>query len=409
MTENRLSDFPEGRFSYYFALMNNHEEKYCLCALNRIFGFEPKIARALISHFGSASAIFSLPPKELDTLLGPWSKYKGRICAKALDDAAEETESLSRRGISFIGCTEAGYPEMLLECPDAPTGLYVRSITPVEDVFSARNAIGIVGTRDISAYGTEWCSRIVQGLSRTQEKPAIISGLALGTDICAHRQDLECGMRTIAVMATGPESVYPSRHIGIAEQMAGTEGCALITDYPPGTAPLAIHFLRRNRIIAGLSKALILIESRTKGGGMMTSRLAFSYNRDVYALPGRLDDVRSQGCNLLIKDKTAEAIDTVEGLIGSLGYRAGKSRPRVSASSLVQEAFGGKAGEALVSELTGMLSTISRNRGISLDDLAALSGKDFSRTCQLAGMLEMEDLISIDLLQRCSATTRISR
>ena len=142
---------------------------------------------------------------------------------------------------------------------------------------------------------------------------------------------------------------------------------------------------------------------------MMTSRLAFSYNRDVYALPGRLDDVRSQGCNLLIKDKTAEAIDTVEGLISSLGYRAGKSRPRVSASSLVQEAFRGKAGEALVSELTGMLSTISRNRGISLDDLAALSGKDFSRTCQLAGMLEMEDLISIDLLQRCSATTRISR
>lgn len=409
MIENRLSDFSGGRFSIYFAPMKNDEEKYCLCALNRIFGFEPKIVHAMISHFGSASALFSLSPEELDGLLGPWSKYRGRICRKALDEAAEEIESLRGRGISFIGCTEAGYPELLLECADAPAGLYIRSMTPADELFAGSERISVVGTRDISPYGMEWCSRIVEGLGRTEGKPVIVSGLALGTDICAHRKALECGMPTIAVMATGPESVYPGRHKDFADRLAGTPGCALVTDYPPGTAPLAIHFLRRNRIIAGLSRAVILIESRIKGGGMMTARLAFSYDRDVYALPGRVDEARSQGCNLLIKEKTAEAVDSAEGLIGSLGYRTDRGRRKASASSLVQEAFGGRAGSGLIAELAGMLDMISRHRGITLDDLAALGGRDYSRTSQLAGMLEMEDLITIDLLQRCMACTRISR
>ena len=389
--------------------MKKTEEKYSLCALNRIFGFEPKVAHALILHVGSASGIFSLTPKDIDAIIGPWSKYKGRICPRALEEAAEEIERLKGLGIYFLGHDEEGYPGLLNECEDAPIGLYVRSCTPPDELFGDRRKIAVVGTRDITPYGTEWCSRIVQGLGRSAEKPLIVSGLALGTDICAHMEAMESGLPTIGVMATGPEAVYPYRHKAFAERMASTPGCALITDYPPGTAPLAIHFLRRNRIIAGLSDSTILIESRIKGGGMMTARLAFSYNREVYALPGRVDDSRSQGCNFLIKSKIAEAIDSVEGLNESLGINMLSGKRAISDIELVKNAFNGTASPDLLQDLATLLSTIRKNRGMNLDDLADLTGFGYSRTSQLAGMLEMEGIISMDLLQRCTFNIRKSR
>lgn len=248
----------------------------------------------------------------------------------------------------------------------------------------------------------------MQGLGRSADKPLIVSGLALGTDICAHLEAMESGLPTVAVMATGPEAVYPYRHRAYAERMASTPGCALITDYPPGTAPLAIHFLRRNRIIAGLSDSTILVESRIKGGGMMTARLAYSYNREVYALPGRVDDSRSQGCNLLIKSKIAEAIDSVEGLTESLGMHMCPARRAVSDSELIGSIFKG-AGPDLIRELASVLAAIRKNRGINLDDLADRTGLGYSKTSQLTGMLEMEGIISIDLLQRCTINMRKSR
>ena len=409
MTENRPPGFVGGRFSFYFASMKNDEEKYSLCALNRIFGFEPKIAHALISHIGSASGVFSLSERETDSLLGPWSRYKGQICRKALEEAAEEVERLKRAGISFIGMSEDDYPCILAECEDAPIGLYIRSTTPPSELFAPERKIAVVGTRDISPYGTEWCSRIVQGLGRTREKPLIVSGLALGTDICAHQEAVASGLPTIAVMATGPEAIYPQRHKAFAERMAATEGCALVTDYPPGTAPLAIHFLRRNRIIAGLSDATILVESRIRGGGMMTSRLAFSYNREVYALPGRVDDPRSQGCNLLIKGKIAEAIDSVEGLAESLGVCMYAKKGQVSDESFLKAVFGSSADPTLIREMEAILKAIRRNRGMTLDELAAGTGLGYGRTAHLAGMLEMEGIICIDLLQRCTINIRKSR
>lgn len=389
--------------------MNTNEEKYCLCALNRIFGFEPRIGHAIVSHLGSASEAFRVSEKEMNSLLGPYSRYKGMICGKALDAAAEELERLSRHDITFTGCTEDAYPELLSDCEDAPLGLYIRGRTPAERLFRPQRRIAVVGTRDISPYGQEWCRRIVHGLGTSGERPVIVSGLALGTDICAHRQAMESGLPTIAVMATGPESVYPWRHREFAEQMVRTEGCALITDYPPGTAPLAIHFLRRNRIIAGLSDTTILVESRIKGGGMTTSRLAYSYNRDVFALPGRVDDARSQGCNHLIKEKVAEAIDSVDGLMDSMGMIAGRKASPISDREIISGIFGSAHDQGTVTDLTAVLGTIRKNRGINFDDLSAKTGFDYSRITMLAGMLDMEGLISVDLMQRCTINIRKSR
>ena len=386
--------------------MENMEEKACLCALNKIFGFSPKTGTALVSHIGNAAEIFRRGRKDLEALLGPYSKHIRQLTPQAADDAAEELLQLERENIRFTGFTEEGYPPLLHECDDAPIGLYIRSTTPASELWSQRRAIAVVGSRDISPYGKEWCGRIVSEIACSQAQPMIVSGLALGTDICAHIAALESGLPTIAVMATGPESVYPHRHRAIAERMSATPGCALITDYPPGTAPLAVHFLRRNRIIAGMSDSTILIESKVKGGGMMTCRLAFSYDRDVYALPGRIDDIRSQGCNYLIRAKMAEPIASLPEMMESLGLK-GTGRPTgTNMEQTMQMIYGNRMSEEEFSRLMLVFSTIRKTRGITLDELASESGLGYGKVLSIIGLLESDEIISMDLLQRCCINTK---
>ncbi len=382
--------------------MKRFEEDTCLCALNKVFGFDPKAAHALLSRTGSAEELFAMKQEQRDGLLGPYSKYRGLVTAKSYEEAERELESLSGQGIRFSGFTSDDFPDMLKECPDAPLGLYIRSCTPPGGLFNRRRSISVIGTRDLSYYGREWCGRIVNALAESDARPAVVSGLALGTDICAHVAALDSGLPTIAVMATGPEKVYPYRHSEFAERIASTPGCALITDYPPGTAPLAIHFLRRNRIIAGMSEATILVESKIKGGGMMTSRLAFSYDRDVYALPGRADDIRSQGCNLLIKEKVAEPVISVESLAESLNLRSKGGRRSSSDAERIWKRFSGHVEEEDIRTMTMLMSAIRNERGICLDELGALAGLEHSRLSFLTGMLEMEGFIRIDLLRHCT-------
>ena len=380
--------------------MEKFEEKACLCALNRIFGFSPKTGLALISHTGSAADVFRLERRELEELLGPSSRHKGDITWKAVEEASEELVRLESRGIGFTGWTEEEYPSLLHECEDAPVGLYVRSRTPMDELWKPCRRIAVVGTRDITPYGREWCVRTVAGLSRCKERPVIVSGLALGTDFCAHKAAVESGLATIGVMATGPETVYPHRHREFAEKLCETPGCALVTDYPPGTAPLAIHFLRRNRIIAGLSEAVILIESKKKGGGMMTARLASSYNRDVYALPGRVDDLRSQGCNSLIREKTAEPYTSVEDLVDGLGFNSHPAQPKQDFEKMLEARYGPETDS--LKTMKALLHTVSRRRGATLEEIAGITGISYTTILQTAAMLETDGYIRIDLMQRCT-------
>lgn len=387
--------------------MKNQEEKASLCALGKIFGFEPKIANALITEIGSARKIFDLKEDELNMLLGPFSKYKGHITPDALENASRELEMLESQGIAYSGITEEEeYPAILKECPDPPVGIYIRSETPAEKLWLPEKKIAVVGTRDISPYGREWCEKAVAALGKCPEKPVIISGLALGTDICAHRTALDSGLPTIGVMATGPESIYPYRNRHTALEMTRTPGCALITDYPPGTAPLAIHFLRRNRIIAGLAHATILIESKIKGGGMMTSRLAFSYSRDVLALPGRVDDICSQGCNELLRAKIAEPLTSINGMLDSLGLKTVPQGRRQGIMEVLTGVYAGMLHEDRISDMAALLSHIRQERGITVDDLASVTGFSYRYTMNLCNMMESDNIITIDLLQRCSINTK---
>ena len=375
-----------------------YDDTICCCALNRIFGFKPMIALALIEELGSPSAIFELEKKELDRILGPFIPQKELISDRMYDIAADEIYNF-KNNTSFIPWCSPVYPKLLKECQDAPLGLYIKSTSPADSVFTNRQFISIVGTRDISEYGKEWCSKTVDAISRTGNTPTIVSGLALGTDITAHKKALEQGLPTIAVMATGIDSVYPHRHIGTAEEIVQTPGSALITDYPPGTAPLQINFLRRNRIIAGLSGTTILIESKSKGGGMLTARLAFSYSRDVYALPGRADDIRSAGCNILLREKTAEPLISEENLISSLGmkYIPGQSAP--DSEQIINSIYSGKSDR--IENLTKLLRSVRRHRGIDIEELAEENGLEYKEALENISILEADGFINRDLMQRC--------
>ena len=378
-----------------------YDEDVCCCALNRIFGFRPRVALALISELGSASQVFRLSPKELDCLLGKDVKARQLICRQSLYEAAKELDGLYDKGYSFVFWKQTGYPRLLEECEDPPVALYVDSVSSPEEVFGRETAVAVVGTRDISDYGKEWCRKITGALSRSSPAPSIVSGLAMGTDIIAHTAALDMGATTIAVMATGIDTVYPSRHRAAAKRIASTPGCALVTDYPPGTAPLQINFIRRNRIIAGLSRAVVLIESKEKGGGMLTTRLAFSYSRDVYALPGRIDDVRSRGCNMLIKEKIAESIMSEKKLVESIGLRYREYTGRHDPARTVKDVYGGKYGEDNIGRLSRIVLCIKRNRGITIEEIAESAGMPYKEVLEYTAMLETDGIISTDLMQRC--------
>lgn len=385
--------------------MENFEEKACLCALGKIFGFKPKIALALIEHLGGACEVFKTRRHDLEMLLGPHSQYTDTIRKSTVYEAAEELERYAKLDITFLGWTEDHYPHLLKECADAPVGIYIRSKTHPSRLWPEKK-IAVVGTRDISSYGKEWCTRCIYGLASSEQKPLIVSGLALGTDICAHKTAVEAGLPTIAVMATGPENIYPYRHKSFAEELYQIPGCALITDYPPGTAPLAIHFLRRNRIIAGLSDATVLIESKIKGGGMTTARLAFSYDRDVYALPGRVDDIRSQGCNMLIRSKIAEPLTSIPEFLDSLGMESTDVPDAISDMEALSSAYRNNVPSDRITQMAYLLKTIRLRRGISIEELAETCGLQYAKTVELTSILETDGFISTDLLQRCSISTK---
>ena len=383
-------------------IMENYEEKAAACTLNRIFGFKPGIARALTCRLGSAAAVFGLSREELGAVFGPGSPYTHKINDDELEQSRRELEWLEARGYSFLTPGDGLYPAALMECPDTPAGLYVRSDHLSPSLFNAGVFVSIVGTRDISPYGREWTYKIVEALADSLVRPTVVSGLALGVDGAAHQAALDLGLPTVGVMATGIESVYPRLHSPMAARMARTPGCALVTDYPPFTSPQAVNFLRRNRIIAGLSKATVLVESKIQGGGLLTANLAFEYDREVFALPGRADDLRSAGCNRIISEKIAEPLTDLAAFVKGLGLGALTRRNKAVLEEEINRVFSSMASAEELQRLQQVAALIKKQRGITIDELGTGCGMEYIEAKRYVGMLETEGIIYTDLLQRCS-------
>ena len=377
-------------------------------ALNAIFGNEPKFSHRLIDALGSAGAVFALSEQERLELFGPYNPHVAQITPAALEAAQAEYERLSAQGCQFLDIFDEAYPEALRECPDAPLLLYIRSSTPAAELFGRTPAVAIVGTRDQSLYGRECCRRIVRALSEAPARPTIISGLALGVDITAHTAALEGGLATIGVSPVGVDDVYPRRHAAFVQRMCSTPGCALVTDYPPGTFPAAFNFLRRNRIIAGLASATILVESRIKGGGMITARLAAGYGRDVFAVPGRIDDLRSQGCNQLLKEQVAAPVASPETLPVALGLGRLKPSREADLETAVRRRFATALPHEEVDRLVRIALLVRARRGIQLDEICREADLAYADVARDTGLLEEEGFISMDLLQRCTINVKIA-
>ena len=372
-----------------------NQEAVALCALNKIFGYSPILAHKLIADRGSASAIFIGPVPELPD----HPDLAAQICPATIEWAQKELAAVEEAGGRFIPIGHDDYPTALLECEDAPLGLYMKASSSPAEIFSLRPIVGIVGTRDVSPYGSIWCKRIVAALADAPVKPCIVSGLAFGVDGIAHTAALEHGLTTIGVMATGIESVYPWQHRELARRIVETPGCALVTDYPMHTGPLALNFVRRNRIIAGLASSVIVVESRKKGGSLMTARYACDYNRDVFAVPGRLDDVRSSGCNSLISSHMAEIVTSPEELVESLGlqprHRMRRDR-RATYARALDECYKGNSARYAV----GLC--VFDNPGVGFAEIAGLTSLPYATVLECVGILEADGFIATDILQRCT-------
>lgn len=382
---------------HYFRRMTEYQEQVALCALNKIFGYHPRLAMTLVEEAGSASAVFAAG----DLQVPGHPELAARVGPAMLDWAEEELTRIRERGFRFLGFSHPDYPAPLREIPDPPLGIYLNGSTPPTQIFDLHPMVGVVGTRDLSPYGRAWCRKLVEGMARAKVQPCIVSGMALGADGIAHQTALECGLTTVGVLPTGIDKIYPWHHERLAMQMVGTPGCGLVTDYPMGTAPVALNFLRRNRIIAALARAVVVVESKSQGGSLMTARYAVEYGRDVHALPGRADDLRSAGCNSLIHENMAEIITTPEDLVARLGLGTSARKSAADRTKRLADALQRQFGADSLELAAGL--AVLKNRGITVEELSALLQRPFAPTMTAVSTLEAAGFLRVDLLRRCSA------
>lgn len=222
------------------------------------------------------------------------------------DSIRKSMEETTKKGIKMVFCNEPDFPYELYS-NRFPVMLFIKSKSDLKDIFNydKYRMLAVVGTRDISEYGKEITKLVTLSVASNKNIHVIISGLAMGVDTVAHRTALENGIRTIAVLPTSLDRIYPACNNELANTIANTEGCALVSPFVPGTEPFANGILFRNQIIAGLSEDVYVTESRIKGGAIMTAKYAKSIGKNVYAVPGRITDERSSGCNDLIKRMNA--------------------------------------------------------------------------------------------------------
>lgn len=268
-------------------------------------GVTADVVRAMCDCGVSLDEFFSLGMQELSDRLGANRLLRLEKVAReeALFKARQEIAFMQKHSIRAVFLGDEDYPPMLYELPDAPVLLYVLG----SGTLSPEQALAVVGTRRCTAYGTSFVKSLLADLVLYYPDMAVVSGLAYGIDAAAHTGALENHLQTIAVVAHGLDMMYPAAHRSLARQIVEAGG-AIVTEYPRGTTPYQRNFLERNRIVAGLCGATLVVESELRGGAMSTANQAFVNNRDVLALPGRATDLKSAGCNHLIRTNKASMV-----------------------------------------------------------------------------------------------------
>lgn len=343
------------------------DERAYFLALNKLFLYDPKLGREIIESAGSVKEAYHLI-EESNNLAIKRRRRELYSHSSPIEEAILELEWAQQYGIEILTSSSKGYPKMLLNCPDYPLVLYKKG----EISFENKSFIGIVGTRRATPYGKEMCKEIVKEISATIEGAVIVSGLAFGIDIEAHVSSIEHEIPNIAVLGCGLESIYPASHARYTASI--TSNGALITEFPKNSSSHKINFLRRNRIIAGMCDVLIVVESAIKGGAMITASLSLGYNREVFAVPGKLTDRLSEGCNTLISTQRASLFISISEMAKYLGWQTLKERPLSIQPSLfsTSEAIKEKILVTLSSKVEPNIDTISKATSIPINSLLTI-------------------------------------
>lgn len=288
-----------------------------MLALSRVQVSQLSLIRQLVDMTGSAKTLLENAGNLNDILPEATPQLKKMLCNPALIESAErEMEFIEKNRIKAIYIGENDYPYRLMECDDAPLVLFTLGNTN----FNAKHIVSIVGTRHASEYGKGLCENFITDLAKFIPDTLIVSGLAYGIDITAHRCALKAGLPTVGILAHGLDRIYPNAHRSTAKSMLENGGLA--TEFMSGTNSLPAYFVQRNRIVAGLADATIVIESASKGGSLITAALAQGYSRDCFAFPGRVNDQYSQGCNELVSRNKAALITSAYDFIEAMGWES---------------------------------------------------------------------------------------
>ncbi len=299
----------------------SQEELLHVLALQKIEGVGDIVAKKLLSHCGSASEVFKTKASKLSLIDGIGSVLLQNLKDKTVfEKAEEELKFIQKNDINVSFFQDENYPERLKHCIDSPVLLFSAGNINLKN----RKIISIVGTRQITSYGTEFCKKLIADLAPLN--PIIVSGFAYGVDIVAHQAALDNNLQTIGVLAHGLNQIYPKTHKKYMAKMEENGG--FMTEFWSNSNPDKENFVRRNRIVAGISEATIVIESADKGGSLITATMANDYNRDVFAVPGRISDKYSQGCNNLIKTQKANLLTSAADLVYILNWDIEESKSK---------------------------------------------------------------------------------
>jgi DNA processing protein len=339
----------------------------------------PVLTKRLIAYCGSAEGVFKEKKSRLSKIPGIGERLVDNILnAGNLETADQEVEFITKHNISALFYLDDHYPERLTHCEDAPVILYMKGNTDL----NREKVISIVGTRNPTDYGRSLTRELVAQLAASYPDTLVVSGLAYGIDICAHKASLKNKLDTVGVLGHGLSLIYPATHRETAKEMI--KNGALLTEFLHEAQPDAPNFVKRNRIVAGLADATLVVESGEKGGALITADIANSYNRDVFAFPGKVNDKFSVGCNRLIKTNRAALIEKLEDIEYLMGWQKSSAKGRVVQKELFI---------ALTDDEKRIIDLLKDSTGETIDHLALKADLPVSKISGLLLNLEFKGLV----------------
>ena len=307
-----------------------------------------------------------------------------RDTSGAVSYAKAEYEWCTAHGVEAIPMADQRYPQRLKECEDAPPVLFYKGSAGLNPL----RAVCVVGTRRCTQYGQDILRRFTADLAVACPGVVVVSGLAYGIDICAHRNALQNGMETVGVLAHGLDSLYPPSHRATAVEMVGKGG--LLTEYPSGTKADKMNFVRRNRIVAGMADACIVVESAAKGGGLITAKIARDYNREVFAFPGPVDSQASQGCNNLVRDNVASLVTSAADFVKAMGWEDEAEAHKARKAGVERPLF-----PDLTADEEKVVAALSKRNDLQVNMLATQADMPISRLSAIVFSLEMKGVVKM--------------